>query len=85
MCLSHKRLLCARLPKAAAKVLLFCEICKFFCVFDEFFVILSAKLEEDHQKLLKIAVFVTYEKNMDSPLAANGYEQSSTAQHTGVE
>jgi hypothetical protein len=42
-------------------------------------------LEEDHQKLLKIAVFVTYEKNMDSPLAANGYEQSSTAQHTGVE
>jgi hypothetical protein len=42
-------------------------------------------LEEDHQKLLKIAVFVTYEKNMDSPLTANGYEQSSTAQHTGVE
>ena len=71
--------------KSSAKVLLFYEICKFFCVFDEFFVILSAKWEEDNQKTLKIAVFVTYEKNMDSPLTANGYEQSSTAQHTGVE
>ena len=31
------------LLKSSAKVLLFCEICKYFCVFEENFVILSAK------------------------------------------
>ena len=36
---------CTELPNAGAKVLLFYEICKYFCVFEDFFVILSAKVE----------------------------------------
>ncbi|MBO5361331.1 MAG: hypothetical protein J6A35_00060 [Paludibacteraceae bacterium] len=40
------RLTNAKITNAGAKVLLFCEICKYFCVFEEKIVILSAEVND---------------------------------------